>query len=119
MMMPRRRFSRPLGGLVLAAALGALVLTGATPAEAGKRNESRWFLQNVCMAQTTKLLGRSDWKSFDKEAKAARNRLKSNGRPRGSSARDGRFRRADHQLDHHGPKRLHQGPQLCIQWYKT
>ena len=111
--------SRYLGMCVFSATLiaGAIIDTG--PADAAKqRNESRWFLQNVCLANATQLLGRSDWKDYDKEAKAARKRLKSRGVPESHLKEMEQF--ATNAIrSTTTAQNVHEGPQVCIQWYKT
>ena len=98
-------------------ASGSLSSVGTAKA-AKERNESRWFLQNVCLANATKLLGREDWKNYAKEAKAARGRLKSRGVPE-SHLKEMEDFAVNIIRSTTTAENVHEGPQVCIQWYKT
>ena len=114
----KRRLKVLVGTLALAAFFMSAHGFSQDAEAAKKRNESRWFLQNVCMANATKILGRADWVDFDKEAKAARKRLRKRGVPE------------PHLREMEGfatkiikstttAENAHKGPQLCVQWYST
>ncbi len=103
--------------LVLAMAAGLLAAAG-LPADAAKRNESRWFLQNVCLANATKILGKTDWKSYQKEAKAARKRLKSRGVPEAHLREMEDFATRVIRTTTTEQNKA-KAPQLCMQWYST
>ena len=99
---------------------GAFCVTSSIGAEAAakQRNESRWFLQNVCMANAIELLGRTEWREFAEEASASRKRLKSRGVPEAHLREMEDFATNIIQSTT-TPENAHQGPQLCIQWYNT
>jgi tellurite resistance protein len=112
-----------VGRLSIPLVISCLVLSSATFSieaanAATKRNESRWFLQNVCMANATKLLGRSDWEEYDSEANAARKRLKKRGVPEAHLKEMEDFTVKTIRSTTTA-QNVHKGPQLCIQWYKT
>ena len=113
--LPKPLRSCRLPGLALAAA--ALILAfQAGPAEANF-NESRWFLQNVCLAKANKYLGNSDWAKYQKEANRSRARLRSKGVPE-HHLRE--MERMTTRMITVGVKRdAPNSPRLCIQWYNT
>ena len=107
-----------IGAFAVAGLLAGTFGLSAEAEAAKKRNESRWFLQNVCMANATKILGRSDWKKFAQEAKASRSRLRNRGVPEAHLREMEGF--ATNIIQTTTTKdNAHEGPQLCIQWYKT
>jgi|GEM_PF-3522706 len=98
-------------------ATGLGVISTAGPAEAAF-NESRWFLQNVCLARTHELLGTADWNKYLTEAKQSRGRLRQSGVPeRHLREMEEMTTRLINASTNDTNK--HEGPDLCIQWYKT
>ena len=95
-----------------------VLFSGLLAGQAQARNESRWFLQNVCLASAVKLMGDESWKRFHKEAKAARGRLKSRGVPEAHlrEMEDFAIKIINSTTTE---ENIESGPQLCIQWYKT
>lgn len=110
------RFTRLIG---LAMVTGSLLLAlQPQEADAAARNESRWFLQNVCLANAVKLMGDGSWTKFQKEARATRQRLASRGVPEAHLKEMESF--ATKIINSTTtPENVAEGPQLCIQWYKT
>ncbi len=104
--------------LNLAAVLAiAGTVIAAQPAEAGF-NESRWFLQNVCLANANQVLGHSEWTNYQREAKQSRARLRRAGVP------ERHLREMENQTTRMIRTSAKQAngensPRLCIQWYKT
>ena len=108
---------RSLAVSALACFIGLGALSAPTDAEAA-RNESRWFLQNVCLANATQLMGRTDWTKYDEEAQAARKRLRRNGVPE-AHLREMEDFATNVIRSTTTAQNAHKGPDLCIQWYKT
>lgn len=104
--------------LALAVVLVSQSALGSTAEAAQKRNESRWFLQNVCMANATKILGRNEWSDYANEAKAARSRLRKRGVPE-AHLREMESFATNIITSTTTEENADQGPQLCIQWYST
>ena len=83
---------------------------------AKKRNESRWFLQNVCLARANQELGNSDWTKYNQEAKESRRRLRNAGVP------ESHLREMEVSTTNIIKASFDGGngsTQLCIQWYNT
>ena len=70
------------------------------------------------MANATKILGRADWVEFDKEAKAARKRLRKRGVPEPHLRAMEGFA-SNIITSTTTAENAHKGPQLCVQWYST
>jgi hypothetical protein len=79
-------------------------------------NESRWFLQNVCLAKANQELGNADWAKYNAEAKESRERLRNSGVPenhlREMEASTTNIIKASFDGGNGSTK-------LCIQWYNT
>ena len=118
MLIAITKASRHLKFALAIALVGAFGMTAAGDAEAGSRNESRWFLQNVCMANAVELLGKPEWVNYKEEAKAARKRLKSRGVPEAHLKEMESFATKIIRSTT-TPENVAEGPGLCIQWYKT
>ncbi len=93
-------------------------LLGQSQEASAARNESRWFLQNVCLANANQVLGKPDWVKYQYEATQARARLRKNGVPEAHLQEMESFAiemiRASTQ-----PGSNRGGPKLCKQWYST
>ncbi len=112
------RASRLTGLIGLAVMTGSLLLALQSQEASAARNESRWFLQNVCLANAVKLMGDNSWTKFQKEARATRQRLASRGVPEAHLKEMESF--ATKIINSTTtPENVAEGPQLCIQWYKT
>lgn len=111
------RSKRSLAVTALTCALGLGALGAPSEAEAA-RNESRWFLQNVCLANAAQLMGRTDYTKYEQEAAAARKRLRRNGVPE-AHLREMEDFATNVIRSTTTAQNADQGPQLCIQWYKT
>ena len=106
-----------LGFTALVAASGLAVTAPGNKAEAGF-NESRWFLQNVCLARTNELLGKTDWQKYEAEARQSRARLRKAGVPE-RHLREMEETTTTVILSSTTEENVAGGPKLCIQWYKT
>ena len=111
------RTKRSLTVTALASVIGLSALSAPSEAEAA-RNESRWFLQNVCLANAAQLMGRTDYTKYEEEAAAARKRLRKNGVPE-AHLREMEDFATNVIRSTTTAQNAHQGPDLCIQWYKT
>jgi len=111
------RSKRSLAVTALTCVLGLSALGAPSQAEAA-RNESRWFLQNVCLANAAQLMGRTDYTKYEEEAAAARKRLRKNGVPE-AHLREMEDFATNVIRSTTTAQNADQGPQLCIQWYKT
>lgn len=102
----------------LAAFAVAFGLSSTTQAQTGTAgfNESRWFLQNVCLARANQELGNSDWTKYNQEAKESRRRLRNAGVP------ESHLREMEVSTTNIIKASFDGGngsTQLCIQWYNT
>jgi hypothetical protein len=111
------RSKRSLAVATIACVIGLGALSAPSEAEAA-RNESRWFLQNVCLANAAQLMGRTDWPKYEQEAKESRKRLRRNGVPE-AHLREMEDFATNVIRSTTTAQNAHKGPDLCIQWYKT
>jgi hypothetical protein len=108
------------GGLRAAACVaiaGAVFAAMASPAAAA-RNEARWYQQNYCMVKAYEAMGKTDFATYDKNARQSRNYLKNHGVP------EHHIRELEAFINKtikqtKASNKAHQGPRICMQWYST
>jgi len=114
-----RIFKSAGGGFRLAACAaiaGAVFAATTTPASA--RNEARWYQQNYCMVKAYEALGKSDFATYDKNARQSRATLIRAGVPENHIRELEAFiNKTIKQTAAHN--KAHQGPRICMQWYST
>jgi hypothetical protein len=115
------RFSKSVGGGLCAAAsvaiAGAVLVAVASPATAA-RNEARWYQQNYCMVKAYEAMGKTDYATYDKNARQSRAYLKKHGVPEHHIRELETFiNKTIRQTK--ARNNAHQGPRICMQWYST